>query len=687
MTEELHAGNSFLKKVIGIIENNLSDEHFGVEELSGEMNMSRSSLLRKVKSLTGVSVSVFIRKVRLHHARELLKDDSLTASEISYKVGFNSPSYFTKCFREEFGYTPGEHKDRVDEPEPEIPVTEIKTDRKRWMIPLAVIVLVAAAFFLHRTLKENQDPDLPEEKTIAVLPFKNDSSDSSNVYLINGLMQTLLNDLQQIEDLEVTSRTTIERYRNSEKTIPELSRELGVNYFVEGSGQKSGDRILLSIQLIDARNDRNIWSKQYSEKLDDIFKLQSDVARNIADEIQVIITPAVQERIGKIPTENLAAYDDYLKGLEALSRQTNEGLLEGLEHFKSAVAKDPEFAQAYAYLAVSYYYLDIFQANKIYGLEVSTYADRALSLDPELAESLIAKGLNYMHDGEYEEAVGYFEKVLEIRPNSAWVHNLLADIYTSYLPNTEKYLNHALRNIRNAVGEQDSVNASFTYLHVSNALAQTGFVREAYTYVLKSLAYNPKNHYAEYLKVYIELAENFDLEKAKRGLEKILEEDRTRLDVMQELGKICYTMEAYGDAWEYYKEFTDRKAQFDLDIFPGEDVKIAYTLKQLGNDELAEEFYEKYRTYSENDQSIYHELNLAAYNAATGNVQKGMEHLKKFSSQRDIQYWVVLMLDKDPIIRELSSHPDYQATLKAISEGFWQQHQERRQFLEDKGVL
>jgi tetratricopeptide (TPR) repeat protein len=205
--------------------------------------------------------------------------------------------------------------------------------------------------------------------------------------------------------------------------------------------------------------------------------------------------------------------------------------------------------------------------------------------------------------------------------------------------------------------------------------------------VIKSLAYNPKNHYAQYLKVYIELAENFDLARARRELDKILNEDRTRLDVMQELGKICYTMEAYEDAWKYYKEFTERKTQYDLDIFPGEDIKIAYALSRLGRDELAKEFYEKYWTYSDNDQSIYHELNLSAFYAATGDIQNGMEHLKKFSSQRDIQYWVVLMLDKDPIIRELSAHPDYEATLKAINEGFWQQHRERRKFLEEKGVL
>ncbi len=113
MADFLYPENDFLKGVIKIIEENLSDEHFEVPDLAQQLNMSRSNLLRKVKSLSGLSVSVFIRNVRLHHAKELLKDGSLTASEVSFKVGFNSTSYFTKCFRELFGYPPGEERNQV----------------------------------------------------------------------------------------------------------------------------------------------------------------------------------------------------------------------------------------------------------------------------------------------------------------------------------------------------------------------------------------------------------------------------------------------------------------------------------------------------------------------------------------------------------------------------------------------
>src|SRR5690606_34887147 len=138
-----------------------------------------------------------------------------------------------------------------------------------------------------------------QEKSIAVLPFKNDSNDSSNVYLVNGLMESTLNNLQQINGLRVVSRTSVEKYRNGTKSIPEMAEELNVSYFVEGSGQKIGDRILLNIQLIEASTDRHLWTKQYRREMRDVFGLQQEIARDIAGKIEVRITPEEAERIGK----------------------------------------------------------------------------------------------------------------------------------------------------------------------------------------------------------------------------------------------------------------------------------------------------------------------------------------------------------------------------------------------------
>ncbi|MGI9544581.1 MAG: helix-turn-helix domain-containing protein, partial [Cyclobacteriaceae bacterium] len=283
MTDFSTIKDKFLQKVISKIEENLSDEHFGVSELAGEVNMSRSNLLRRVKSITSLSVSQLIRKVRLQEAKEILRDHSLTISEVAYKVGFNSTSYFIKCFKDEYGYPPGE-LGKMKEEEMEASPTDRQNVRKVPVKSLIAAVVLALVVFIFIWLQPRSAPE-PLEKSIAVLPFQNDSNDSSNVYIINGLMEAILNHLQKIEDLRVVSRTSMEKYRQNPETIREIGKELDVNYFIEGSGQKIGDQIVLTIQLIEAPQDRHIWSERYERKAEDIFQLQTDVAKNIADQI------------------------------------------------------------------------------------------------------------------------------------------------------------------------------------------------------------------------------------------------------------------------------------------------------------------------------------------------------------------------------------------------------------------
>ena len=684
MSDFLHPESKFLQQVIVVIEDNLANESFSVEELAEQMTMSRSNLLRKVKSLSGVSVSVFIRKVRLNHALSMLKDGELTASEVSYKVGFSSVSYFTKCFREEFGFTPGS-KDKPQEVFEEA-LVEPKS-KKRFAYAIVFILFVAIAGYAFFSQTSDDAPDISLEKSIAVLPFINNSNDSSNVYIINGLMDAILNNLQLIKELEVTSRTTTEKYRGASKTISELSKELEVNYFVEGSGQKIGNEILLSIQLIDAQKDKHIWSGRYERKAEDIFQLQTEVAKNIAEEIKATITPEEEELLDKIPTENLLAYDYYLKGLEYTSAETREGLFSAIEYFEKAIEEDESFANAYAYIAVCYYYVDLFQVNKQHGQTINNYADKAMLLDPENSLSLIAKGLYYMNDGQYEFAIEHFERVLEISPSSAWVHNFLTDIYTSYVMNTEKYLTHALRGIKSTVANQDSMQASFTYLHLSNALAQNGFVLQAEKYIIKSLAFNPENLYSQYLHTYIKLAKNFQLEEAKEELLSILAKDTTRLDVVQEIAKVFYMQENWEEAWTYYKKFLYMKNLWSLDVFAPEDLKIAYVLEKLGRNEEAEVYYQKFMEYVEEDESIYKDLSYAGYYAAKRETDVAIEYLNAFTEQRNYIYWLVLFLEQDPVISELADHPAYNDILKRIVDNFWQGHQVMRQELESEGII
>jgi len=422
----------------------------------------------------------------------MLRQGSFNVSEISYKVGFSSTSYFIKCFHDFYGYPPGElGKQEPHESESQQGGQSGKKRKTMVIGSFSIIILLAIVLFIFVKPLLSKQKNL--EKSIAVLPFINDSNDSTNVYLINGLMESILNNLQEIEKLRVVSRTSVEKFRNTAKTIPEIARELNVNYVIEGSGQKIGDQISLNNQMIEAMNDTHVWGAQYTREATDIFNLQTEVAKKIADEIQVIVTPEEEERIQNIPTENLEAYDSFLKGLDIFYEGNRESYFEAISYFEMAIEHDAEFARAFADVAISYYMLDIFQAEKEYSEQINSYADKALLLDPHLPQSLIAKAVFYMNNAEYELALPYLEKALEYNPNSALVINILSDFYTSYIPNPGKYLEYAIKGIGLDIAAHDSTTASYIYLHLSNALIQTGFLGEAENYIYKSLEYDPGN--------------------------------------------------------------------------------------------------------------------------------------------------------------------------------------------------
>ena len=688
MANFLNIESEFLDQTIALIEAHMEDESFGVAELSEKAGMSRSNLLRRVQKLTGFSVSVLIRQVRLNEAKGLLTNDTLQVSEVAYQVGFNSVSYFIRCYRELYGYPPGEELERSAKQK--APVAEEQEDPVRpaflkFLLPAAaVLVLALLALWLLQKPKAISD-DL--EKSIAVLPFKNNSADSSNVYIINGLMESILSNLQKIEALQVISRTSVEPYRQTQKTIPEISEELGVNYFIEGSGQKVGDQILLSITLVQASNDVNLWSEQYNRQVIDIFELQADVAKDIAREIKVLISPEVEERIEKKPTENLAAYDLYLRGLEISNQQTFEGLERALIFFDEASIEDPGFAHPYALTAICYYYLDLFKAQKQYQAQILDYANRALELDAELPQSLIAKGLYYMHSEDYDSAARQFERALIYNPNSAQASNYLSDIYSLYEPNTEKYLRYALRGAQLETVNYDSGSATITYLHLANALIQNGFVEEAESSILRSLEFDPDNIFSRYVHAYILLAKDNDVERSRNMIAEALALDTTRLDVVQELGKMSYFMEDYEAAYQYYHRFATAKKALGLNIFPNEDILVGYAYEQQGFDSLANIYYEAFREFAENDDSIYRSLLLASYDALKGNTEAAIANLKVFAEQKHIQFWFVRFLETDPIIKKVSDHPDYQAISDKISDNFWAEHEAMKESLREAGLL
>ena len=689
MSETSNIKSNFIEKAELIVLENISNEQFGVSQLADLMHMSRSNLLRKIKKETTLSASKFISKVRLIKSKELLEDKDLTISEISYQVGFGSSSYFIKCFREYYGYSPGELGKKIETEVVEESIDNsssfLISKKKHLFSFLGVLVLLSAFYFYTNQKAEVVDEEL--EKTIAVLPFKNESNDSLNLYFVNGLMESTSNNLQRIEDLRVISRTSVEKYRNTSKGIPEIAEDLNVNYLVEGSGQRIGNQILLNIQLINASTNTPIWAEQYSREVGDVFALQNEVSKKIANAIKAIITPAELKLIDKKPTENLLAYDFYLQALEPFYNRTKEGYKKAIPLFEKAIENDPEFALAFANLSISYYYLDIYQKQKKYMQQINNYADKALLYDSKSDVSLIAKALYYMYNEEYRLAVPHLEKALEYNPNSSAVVQVLSLLYSNNIPNTGKHLKYALMGIKLDVGANDSIGKSYRYLSLSSALIQNGFTEKALSYVNKSLEFNPKNYYAPYLKTLILYARDKDIKETTSLLELELEKDSTRMDVMQEVANFHYYQGNFEKSYFYFKKFVEIKEKYGLNIYPHEDIKIGFVYKEMGLDKEAENFIKSYSEYCEDDTSIYKSASLAVKYAYEGDVEKAINQLQIFATESNYQYWILVFMEIDPVMNPLKKDPRFAKVLKKIKDRFWENQTNLKKSLEEKELI
>lgn len=289
---------------------------------------------------------------------------------------------------------------------------------------LAFAVLAVVYFFIPRPHRSSKEI----EKSIAVLPFKNDSPDQENTHFIDGIMEEILTNLQTIKDLRVISRTSVEQFRNQSKSIPVISKVLGVNYIVEGSAQKYGDAFRLRVQLTRADKESQLWSRSYEQELkeaSDIFNIQSQIAQSIAGELKVIITPKEKKLIEKTPTKFLTAYDDYLNGQFYWRKLTHNDLETARKYFELARDKDPSYALAYA--GISDTWLAQAQAGYVSpedaGPKAVSAMMKALELDSTLAQVHCSLGLvKYISEWDWKASESEFQKAFAINPNLAEAH-------------------------------------------------------------------------------------------------------------------------------------------------------------------------------------------------------------------------------------------------------------------------
>src|SRR6059058_643115 len=297
------------------------------------------------------------------------------------------------------------------------------------------IVVIAAAFsiglfFLGRFSAGNKtaSPVGISNKSIAVLPFDNLSRDPDNAYFCEGVQDEILTRLAKVADLKVISRTSTQHFKSVPENLPEIAKQLGVAHILEGSVQKASDQVRVNVQLINALTDAHLWADTYDRKLTDIFAVESDIAKTIAETLQARLSGSEKSLIAKTPTVNPEAYELYLKGRFFWNKRTGDDLRKSIEYLKQAIAKDPGYALAYAALADSYGIL------RFYGgaspnesiVPATAAAKKALELDDSLAEAHASLGLIATEELEIHRGVSELERAVQLNPNYATAHHWLS---------------------------------------------------------------------------------------------------------------------------------------------------------------------------------------------------------------------------------------------------------------------
>lgn len=429
MENHLSMDDKFLELINRIIEENLADENFSVEKLAEEAGLSRSMLHRKLVKLTGKSATDYIMETRLNSAKELLENDVATVSEIAYKVGFNSTSYFHRAFKKRYNVSPGDIKKKVavshyQQADEQNLVNKVKNKSKYSRLGITALLILLAIIITGGIIYYIFSERKPPERSIAILPFDNLSPQKENQYFADGIVEDLLNRLSKIENLKVISRTSSEMFRDKgNKTIPEIAEILGVKYILEGSVQRETDKVRISVQLIDAIKDDHVLSEQYDRNLNEVFKIQGDIASQIANELSVFLSDHQLDEITKAHTTNLKAFDYYNIGHFQYCFCTEEKVLASVDYFKKAIEVDSNYAMPYAQLAPAYWFLSgygYFKDRKTGRDSAEIMALKALEIDKNLAEAHAALGTIYMEaDLNIEAAEKEFQKALALNPNSS----------------------------------------------------------------------------------------------------------------------------------------------------------------------------------------------------------------------------------------------------------------------------
>ncbi|MFN0158107.1 MAG: tetratricopeptide repeat protein [Bacteroidota bacterium] len=438
-------------------------------------------------------------------------------------------------------------------------------------ITLQALVLIVAAVFTYR-VASTPPSIVPQRlgKSIAVLPFKNMSESKEDEYFSDGITEDILTQLSKIAELKVISRTTIMKYKNTQKSIMEIAAELGVVAILEGSVRRSGDRVRIVGQLINAEKDEHVWAETYDREFKDIFAIQSEVAKEIAAVLKAKLSPDERQRIEKKATANLDAYAYYLRGRDHYNMLLKDENERAIEFFKKAIALDSSYALAFAGLADAY--AQRYQRFGAGGQWIDSsiaLSQHAVRLDPDIPEPYKSLGLAYYQREWYTRAMEQNRKALELNPNYASVYSNMGELldWTGHQDEAVVLVKKAMRLQPGRIGD---------YVKLGLAYYSLGMDSLSMANIMKAIELQPS-----YVTSYATLADLYasrgDLGQARSLLDSLLANDPEDLILTFAAGNIELNDHQYEKARTLYQRVYDRSPDYFALLAP-----FGFTLLKTG---------------------------------------------------------------------------------------------------------
>src|SRR5713101_6715166 len=366
-------------------------------------------------------------------------------------------------------------------------------------VVIAGAAISVALFFLGRYTVGNKTtaaaPNALSAKSIAVLPFDNLSRDPDNAFFAEGVQDEILTRLAKVADLKVIARTSTQKFKSAPENLPDIAKQLGAMNILEGSVQKVNDQVRVNVQLINALTNAHLWAEIYDRKLSDIFAVQSDIAKTVADTLQAKLTGAEKQMMAAQPTTDTAAYELYHKGRSLWEKRSGDNIPKAIAFYEQAIARDPNYALAYAGLSSAYIILPFWAG--VDRLDASSKAKdaalKALRLDPNLAEAHLALGkVLFFSEIDLAGALREYQRAIELQPNDAGAHHWFGNDTLAALGQFEEAIAEGKRAVELdplSIVINTDLGATFYYAHRYD---------ESVRQLRKTLEIDPTSFYAHY---------------------------------------------------------------------------------------------------------------------------------------------------------------------------------------------